>query len=369
MRGGAAHAVVLLFFSQNWLVSQIPPQQMNMVAPQRVMARGTIPANVGMTMPPGGYGNVEQLMMVLNNGGGYQPMREYQPLGGRSPDNREFSMADSDFPALPASAPNGQGGPGQMGPQQPSPQQGPPQQQGPRKDFGPQQHYQMLQQMYGRLPQGYQQPQQPGPVPLAPSQQQQQQGPPPQQQGPPPQQQQQRRNGDTIAQHQYGLLGLLGLIRMTDRDLNTLALGTDLTTLGLNLNSSEMLYTSFASPFADNPVNRDPYHMPESYTIAPLTPPAHMLMLVSDETLLYSFYTSPKDMLQLHCARELYKRGWRFHKELQRWLLKIQGPDVMRVTTPAYDRGPYFIYDPATFEKVRNDNVLVVLEKLEQPEK
>ena len=36
----------------------------------------------------------------------------------------------------------------------------------------------------------------------------------------------------------------------------------------------------------------------------------------------------------------------------------------MRVTTPAYDRGPYFIYDPATFEKIRNDNFLVVLEKL-----
>ena len=37
----------------------------------------------------------------------------------------------------------------------------------------------------------------------------------------------------------FGLLGLLSVIRMTDPDLNTLALGTDLTTLGLNLNSSE----------------------------------------------------------------------------------------------------------------------------------
>lgn len=106
---------------------------------------------------------------------------------------------------------------------------------------------------------------------------------------------------------------------MTDRDLNTLALGTDLTTLGLNLNSTDMLYSSFASPFSDGPgpANRDPYHMPESYTVSPLTPPAHMLVLVSDETLLYSFYAAPKDMQQVYCARELYKRGWRFHKELQ----------------------------------------------------
>lgn len=50
---------------------------------------------------------------------------------------------------------------------------------------------------------------------------------------------------------------------------------------------------------------------------------------------------------------------------MQRWLLKIQGADVVRVTTPAYDRGPYFIYDPSTFEKVRNENVLVTPDKLE----
>lgn len=39
----------------------------------------------------------------------------------------------------------------------------------------------------------------------------------------------------------YGLKGLLKIIRMADPDLNTLALGTDLTTLGLDLNSTEYL--------------------------------------------------------------------------------------------------------------------------------
>jgi hypothetical protein len=38
---------------------------------------------------------------------------------------------------------------------------------------------------------------------------------------------------------EYGLKGLLKIIRMSDLDLNTLALGTDLTTLGLDLNSTE----------------------------------------------------------------------------------------------------------------------------------
>lgn len=46
----------------------------------------------------------------------------------------------------------------------------------------------------------------------------------------------------------YGLSGLLDVIRMTDKDLNTLALGSDLTTFGLNLNSSDCLYSSFRYP-------------------------------------------------------------------------------------------------------------------------
>lgn len=37
----------------------------------------------------------------------------------------------------------------------------------------------------------------------------------------------------------YGLLGLLGVIRMTDPDRSMLALGSDLTTLGLDLNTAE----------------------------------------------------------------------------------------------------------------------------------
>lgn len=37
----------------------------------------------------------------------------------------------------------------------------------------------------------------------------------------------------------YGLLGLLGVIRMTNPDRSMLALGSDLTTLGLDLNTAE----------------------------------------------------------------------------------------------------------------------------------
>ncbi|XLR07332.1 hypothetical protein S83_035270, partial [Arachis hypogaea] len=45
----------------------------------------------------------------------------------------------------------------------------------------------------------------------------------------------------------FGLLGLLSVIRMSDPDLTSLALGIDLTTLGLNLNSSENLHKTHLS--------------------------------------------------------------------------------------------------------------------------
>ena len=300
-------------------------------------------------MNMGGYANNagEQLMMVLNGGGQY-PMRDFPPLG-RSPDNREFSMADSDFPALPASAPPGPGGGGAQ-----------------RKEMMPQYQQQMMQQMYGRMQSGY------------PQQSQNQTQNQNQNQTQTPNQiqnqsilqnnlqnsgQSRRSDASTGSATQYGLMGLLNMIRMTDRDLNTLALGTDLTTLGLNLNSNEVLYSSFASPFSDVISSKDPYHIPESYSITSLSPPTTMIPLVADETLLYAFYTSPKDVLQLSCAQELFKRGWRYHREMQRWVLKIQSAEMR--STAAYDRGPHFLYDPQTWDKVRQDNLLVVNDKLD----
>lgn len=64
----------------------------------------------------------------------------------------------------------------------------------------------------------------------------------------------------------FGLLGLLSVIRMSDPDLTSLALGIDLTTLGLNLNSAENLHRTFGSPWSDEPVKGDPdFMVPQCY--------------------------------------------------------------------------------------------------------
>ena len=53
---------------------------------------------------------------------------------------------------------------------------------------------------------------------------------------------------------------------MTDPDLTTLALGTDLTTLGLHLNSPENVYRTFQSPWVDNPLRPEPeFRVPACY--------------------------------------------------------------------------------------------------------
>lgn len=57
----------------------------------------------------------------------------------------------------------------------------------------------------------------------------------------------------------YGLLGLLGVIRMTDADRNALALGSDLQLLGLNLGTAEQIYGTFASPWSESATSKEPH--------------------------------------------------------------------------------------------------------------
>lgn len=168
----------------------------------------------------------------------------------------------------------------------------------------------------------------------------------------------------------FGLLGLLSVIRMTDPDLNVLALGTDLTTLGLNLNSPEALYPSFASPWTDGTSltrRYEPeYYLPLCYYMqAPMQPPQLKLPLFSDDTLFYIFYSMPKDVLQLAAAYELYNRDWRYHKELQRWFTRVQGTEPT-LKTPTYERGSYIYYEFTTGDKMRKDNFTLVYDMLEE---
>ncbi|KAM6595727.1 probable NOT transcription complex subunit VIP2 isoform X1 [Cannabis sativa] len=169
------------------------------------------------------------------------------------------------------------------------------------------------------------------------------------------------------APDRYGLLGLLSVIRMSDPDLTSLALGIDLTTLGLNLNSTENLHKTFGSPWSDEPAKGDPeFNVPQCY-YAKQPPSLHQgyFAKFTVETLFYIFYSMPKDEAQLYAANELYNRGWFYHKEHRLWFIRVPNMEPL-VKTNTYERGSYHCFDPNTFETARKDNFVLHYEMLEK---
>nr|XP_024358004.1 probable NOT transcription complex subunit VIP2 isoform X2 [Physcomitrium patens] len=175
-----------------------------------------------------------------------------------------------------------------------------------------------------------------------------------------------KQGGSAHQPDRFGLLGLLSVIRMSDPDLTALALGTDLTTLGLNLNSRENLYKTFASPWADEPIRGEPdFVVPPCYDQkAPQLQPNHFTKF-QDNTLFYIFYSMPRDEAQLCAANELLNRGWVFHKELKRWLKRAPNSEPM-VKTLTYERGTFYFLDPATLEMGCKENFVLHYEMLEK---
>uniref|UniRef100_M1CZ16 CCR4-NOT transcription complex subunit n=1 Tax=Solanum tuberosum TaxID=4113 RepID=M1CZ16_SOLTU len=159
----------------------------------------------------------------------------------------------------------------------------------------------------------------------------------------------------------FGMLGLLSVIRMSDPDLTSLALGIDLTTLGLNLNSAENLHKTFGSPWSDEPAKGDPeFTVPQCY-YAKQPPPLNQAYF--SKLQLDTFM--PKDEAQLYAANELYNRGWFYHREHRLWFMRVANLEPL-VKTNAYERGSYICFDPNTWETIRKDNFVLHYEMLEK---
>eukprot|EP00934_Nitzschia_sp_Nitz4_P002013 Nitzschia sp. Nitz4//scaffold2_size372955//150720//152131//NITZ4_000407-RA/size372955-snap-gene-0.22-mRNA-1//1//CDS//3329546730//2013//frame0 len=159
----------------------------------------------------------------------------------------------------------------------------------------------------------------------------------------------------------FGLLGLLGVIRMTDADRNALALGSDLTMLGLNLGSSEQIYSTFSSPFSESTsATKEPqYQLPTCYYMQPPALKTGHLSKFQLETLFYIFYALPKDVLQAYSAQELYTREWRYHGDLKLWF-KRAGPSdgvTSSSTTPQYLFFDINTWERRLFNGTMNQNV------------
>lgn len=160
---------------------------------------------------------------------------------------------------------------------------------------------------------------------------------------------------------QFGMVGLLTFIRAaeTDPNLVSLALGSDLTTLGLNLNSPENLYPNFGGPFAETPCRPQDidFHVPSEYLtninirdkLAPIK-----LNRYGEDLLFYMFYTNGGDVLQLAVAAELHSRDWRYHKEERVWITRPPGMVPVEKTN-TYERGTYYFFDAQNWRKVAKE--------------
>ncbi|XP_025097113.1 CCR4-NOT transcription complex subunit 2-like isoform X1 [Pomacea canaliculata] len=160
---------------------------------------------------------------------------------------------------------------------------------------------------------------------------------------------------------QFGIVGLLTFIRAAENDHNLVALapGIDLTTLGLNLNSPENLYSTFQSPWADAPCRPQDidFHVPAEYLtnifirekLAPIK-----LNRYGEDLLFFLFYMNGGDVLQLAAAAELYNRDWRYHKEERVWMTRAPGMDPIHKTNVS-ERGTYYFFDAQNWRKVAKD--------------
>lgn len=95
--------------------------------------------------------------------------------------------------------------------------------------------------------------------------------------------------------------------------------------------------------------------MPEEYRtnshIASKLPQVKMALFAED-VLFYTFYNLTAEVYQLAAAAELYCREWRFHKTEQRWLTRAQANSAVREQTTTYEKGMYYVFEPAQWRKV-----------------
>lgn len=171
---------------------------------------------------------------------------------------------------------------------------------------------------------------------------------------------QHKRLADMNEAERYGLPGLLSMIPLESPDYSALAVGQDLTVLGLDLSrpDNSPLHPTFGSPFVETnarPVIPPDFTLPAAYTVTNV-PPLHTKMSsFSAETLLAIFYQYPKDIMQEIAASELYNRDWRWHKLLRQWMMKDPDlPQPIRISQKE-ERGWYLFFDVTNWRRERRE--------------
>ncbi|XP_055302150.1 regulator of gene activity isoform X2 [Sitodiplosis mosellana] len=166
----------------------------------------------------------------------------------------------------------------------------------------------------------------------------------------------------SMVNNQFGMVGLLTFIRAAESNPNlvTLAMGQDLTGLGLNLNSQENLYPSFGGPFSDQPGRPQDIDFPVIPEYLVNTSIRDKLSTLSlkkykDELLFFLFYTNVGDFMQLAAAAELHSRDWRYHTEEKVWITRVPGLISHYEKHGQTERGTFYYFDTQSWRRVPKD--------------
>ncbi|KAG5997845.1 hypothetical protein E4U52_002708 [Claviceps spartinae] len=158
----------------------------------------------------------------------------------------------------------------------------------------------------------------------------------------------------------YGLKGLRTLMN-NNPDYHSMILGTDPTTMGLDMSSQEMITTQVKSLFDDKPprptVAATKVRLPECYNVTNVQPIETKIQNFSEETLFWIFYSCPLDVRQQLASKELYSRNWRWHMRHQVWLTKDEHM-TPQILSPNHERGFYVVWDPELWRKDRRELTL-----------
>jgi CCR4-NOT transcription complex subunit 2 len=154
-----------------------------------------------------------------------------------------------------------------------------------------------------------------------------------------------------------GLVGLAAKLDPDHPDFSEFAVGIDITTLGLDLNSTEPLYKTFATPFGPANSSARPaipdFVLPASYTVNNVPPLHAKLSSFSDDALFAVFYQNPRDVAQELAAQELYTRDWRWHMQYRQWMQKDDSFPPPRPISAREERGTYIFWDTKQWQKER----------------
>lgn len=162
----------------------------------------------------------------------------------------------------------------------------------------------------------------------------------------------------------FSLPGFMAMNRGPSADARSITSGQDIHTLGLDLRQSTPLHTTFMGPFAaagaapPRPLETD-FTLPDCYNVQNVIPIDQRINGFSDETLMYIFYSMPRDIMQEMVAEELMGRKWRFHKVEKMWLTRDESaPAPMELESGVKEQGTYLWWDYKSWRKVRRPYVL-----------